>query len=109
MAEVAAKNRYIKLKMVVSEERRKGVEEMDKQREEVEREIEEVDRKIMEKEEELKQLMKEVDELKNECIEDVIRSGYMDDQERAKAIKRHKEKEIKKLDLRERWIKGRRR
>ena len=86
--------------MVVSEDRRKEVEEMERQREEVERQIEEVDRKIKEKEEELKQLMNEVDELENECIEDVVRieSGYVKDEERAKAIERHKEKEIKKLD-----------
>ena len=55
----------------------------------------------MEKEEELKQLMKEVDELENGCIGDVVRieNGYMDNEERATVIKRHKEKEIKKLDL----------
>ena len=86
--------------MVVSEDRRKEVEETERQRGEVEREIEEVDKEIREKEEELKQLMKEVDELENECIEDVVRieSGYMEDEERAKAIERHMEKEIKKLD-----------
>ena len=53
-AEVAVKNRYIKLKMVVSKDRRKEVEEMERQREEVERQIEEVDREIKDKEDELK-------------------------------------------------------
>ena len=44
--------------------------------------------------------MKEVDELENECIEEAVRieSGDMEEEERARAVKRHKEKEIKKLD-----------
>ena len=60
----------------------------------------EVDREIEEKEEELKQLMKEVDELQNECIEEAVRieSGDMGGEERAKAVERQNENEIKKLD-----------
>ena len=44
--------------------------------------------------------MKEVDGLENEYIEDVVRieSQYMENEERAKVIERHKEKENKKLD-----------
>ena len=58
-----------------------------------------MEREIEEKEEELKQLMKEVDHLDYEYIEEVVRieSGDMEDEERARAVERQKENEIKKL------------
>ena len=100
-AEVAAEKRYIKLKMVVDEDKQQEIVETERQKEEVEREIKEVEREIKVKEKELERLLKEVDELQDELIMQVVRieSGGIKKNERAKVIDEQKKDEMRKLDM----------
>ena len=100
MAEIAAKRRFLKLKGVVDQGRKKEIEETERHMGDVENEISVLEKKTEMKEKELKELVKEMEVLQEELIVEAfwIESGMMKKWSRNKAIEGHREKEIQKID-----------
>ena len=96
MAEIAEERRFLKLKGVVDQRRKKEIEETERCRGDVENEISVLEMKIEMKEKELEELVKEMEVLQEELIEEAfwIEIGMMKKTSRNKVIEDHREKEI---------------
>ena len=101
VADSAKEKRFVKLRMVADEERKREMIETEGQKEKLEDEIEEVEEKIREKEEELERLKAEVKVLESEILDGVVvmEKGGLKKRERVNAKKKSKEDEMRKLDL----------
>ena len=90
VADSAKEKRFVKLRMVADEERKREMIEIEGQKEKLEEEIEEVEEKIKKKKEELERLQAEVKVLESEILEGVVvmEKGGLKKRERVKAEKK---------------------